>query len=172
MSVWYLIMFGTWPKPNPSFVFFLCQHVLALFSFYSNQYSVWLCLYDLTLMLSETSKNYWQQSQGNRCQTLWVKFLTQVLQFSNFVTYIVILRNNFQPFPATKMSHQNVSSKCLNKLPHANVSSKCLIKISNQNGSKIFIKMSHQISLKMFHENVSWKWLIKTLMKMSHENVS
>ena len=50
-----------------------------------------------------------KQGQGNQCRTLWVKFESPVVKFSNCVTNLDILRTNFQPFPAIKMSHQNLS---------------------------------------------------------------
>ena len=43
---------------------------------------------------------------------LLVKFDSPVVQFSNCMTNLGILRTNFQPFPAIKMSHKNLSSKC------------------------------------------------------------
>ena len=114
---------------------------------------------------SESNENNEKKGQGNKCQTIWV------VEFSNFMTNLVISRTNFQPCPAIKRSHQNVSSNCLIKMSHQmfdqNVSSKCLIKISHQNvSSKCLIKMSNKKAsskgcIKMFYQNVSSKGLIK-----------
>ena len=127
-----------------------------------------------------------KHGQGNQCRTLWVKFESPVVQFSNCMTNLDILRTNFQSFPAIKMSHKNLSSKCPIKMSRQNASSKCLIKMSHQNvASKCFIKMSHQnvfkMSPQMSHQNVSSKFLIKMshkyvsskgFRKMPHQNVS
>ena len=142
-------------------------------------------------VLLEKGVNYDKQGQGNQCQTLWVKFESTVVQFSNFVTNLDILGTNLQPFTAIQMSHQNKSSKCPIKMSHQNVSSKCLIKMAHQDvSSKCLIKMSHTMShrnvsskclINIFHQNVSSKCPIKMfhlnasskcLIKMSHQNVS
>ena len=66
-----------------------------------------------------------KQGQGNKCQTLWVKFESPVVQFSNLMINLNVLLTNFQKClikNIIKMSHQNDSSKCLIKLSHQNFS--------------------------------------------------
>ena len=106
--------------------------------------------------------------QSNQCQTLWVKFKSQVVQFSNCMTNLDILRTNFQPFPAVKTSQWNLLSKCFVQMSHQNVSLNCLFKMSHQMSHQNVFKMSHQNVFKMSHQNFSSKCLIK----ISHENVS
>ena len=106
----------------------------------------------------------YKQGQGIQCQTLWMLFESPLVKFSNFMTNLVILWTNFEPFPVIKISHLNVSSKFLIKMYF-----QCVIKMSHQVtyqnvSTKCFIKTSHQ--------NVSSKSLIKCLFKMSHQNIS
>ena len=60
-------------------------------------------------------------------------FESPLVQFGNCMTTLDILLKNFQPFPAIKMSHENISLKCRMKMSYQNVYSKCLIKMSHQN---------------------------------------
>ena len=81
-----------------------------------------------------------------------------------------------------KMSHQNISSKCLIKISHQKFSSKCFIKMyhkkSHQNVSSKCQRSSkvitiHYRSLELFKGNqyVSKNVLSKCLIKLFHQNV-
>ena len=103
---------------------------------------------------ASNSSLLWKQRRGNQCQTLWVKFETPIVKFSNCMNNLDVLRKTVKLYPAMKISHQNFSSKCLVKMSNRNVPSKCLIKMSHKNvSSKCLIKLSHL--------NGSSKWLIK-----------